>query len=362
MRRTAVDDETTPSHQPISTAQQPISTQEILQEPIADDDQVLEESSGDYSDPRHIARVCSHVRSIFRSVAHPVAIVTALAPESAGDSIGVSDGSFGGTQVGNEWEDALKPMRAMTISSLNTVSLDPTPVISFNVRVPSSTWDAIRVRRHFRVALLRATERGSEIAKLFSKGDAMEGYRLLLVGGSSVTLHKPGSLIRVTESAVQHKVNAKNIDPNPAPFIKSRAFTCYFDAELRPEQCVQVNDHIIVVADVRFVIKGTTALSRGNDKLFPALSYFNHQFVRPDRPLAASSITDEERLGSESRISEPPNGTTSIRKVRIGNSKGVKDKPSSEQNSAMDSSTFNGAQDVKEQHLLENLRIRRVSG
>ncbi|KAK0660659.1 Uncharacterized protein DIS24_g3292 [Lasiodiplodia hormozganensis] len=236
VRRTTVDDETTPSHQPISTAQQPISTQETLQEPIADDDKDLEEFAGDHSDPRHIARVCFLVRSIFRSVAHPVAIVTALAPETADDSIGVSDGSFGGTQVGDEWEDALKSMRAMTISSLNTVSLDPTPVISFNVRVPSSTWDAIRARCHFRVALLRATERGSEIAKLFSKRDAMEGYRLMLAGGSSVTLHQPGSLLRVTESAVQRKVIAKNIDPNPAPYIKSRAFLCFFDAELRPEQ------------------------------------------------------------------------------------------------------------------------------
>lgn len=313
----------------------------------------------DFSDPRHIARVCSLVRSTFRSVAHPVAIVTALAPESADDSIGVSDGSFGGTQVGNEWEEALKSMRAMTISSLNTVSLDPTPVISFNVRVPSSTWDAICARRHFRVALLRATERGSEIAKLFSKGDATEGYRRLLVGGSTVTLHQPGSLLRVTESAVQYKVTANNIDPNPAPYIKSRAFACFFDAELRPEQCVQVNDHIIVVADVRRVIKSSQAMTRGPDKRFPTLSYFNHKFVRPDRPLEASSITDEESLGSESPI---PKHSKAFRRVRISNSKEFKDKPSSKQNSAMDSSTVERAQVVKEQQLLESLRIRRLSG
>ncbi len=39
--------------------------------------------------------------------------------------------------------------RGLLVSSFNTVTLSPRPYVSFNIKLPSSTWDAIKASRHF---------------------------------------------------------------------------------------------------------------------------------------------------------------------------------------------------------------------
>ncbi|GME21893.1 putative oxidoreductase [Neofusicoccum parvum] len=242
---------------------------------------------------RERRRLQATVRSVFRSVPQPIAIVTALAE----DQIGSLDGS---TTLTSEYEEALKQMRAMTISSLNTVSLVPSPVVSFNIRVPSSTWDAIRVQSRFRIHLLKATERGSEIAESFARGDTHAGLIRQLKLNSTINLNRPGGILRLHGSTTEWRTVEANMDPNPAPYLRSAGVACCMLVELRPEACVEVNDHVIVVADVREVIGGDISMFKNNSvpgQRQPVLSYYNREFVRVDTPVSSpvsSPVQDPE--------------------------------------------------------------------
>ena len=82
-----------------------------------------------------------------RLVPHPVAIVTSSDPE-AGPS---------------------EEIRGATISSLNTVTLEPDAIVSFNLKTPSTTYDAINASSKFAVHLLADTGEAGGFAHRFVK-------------------------------------------------------------------------------------------------------------------------------------------------------------------------------------------------
>ncbi|OJD34687.1 putative oxidoreductase [Diplodia corticola] len=284
-RRSHRDDIATLSDEPR------ISSEEVVDIPaIGDSQEKLSEAEGQLWEP---ARLRSTIRNMFRSVAHPVAIVTAL--DESNDGGNSTDVSYG--DLSNDREQEIKKLRAMTVSSLNTVSLDPTPVISFNVRTPSSTWDAIRTQGRFRVTLLKATERATQLATMFAKGDSSEGYRALLSQGVEVYLSRPGGRLRLLAETVEWESNVNNVDPNPAPYIRSNSVAGCILADVLPEKCVQVNDHVIVVAEVNEVRGVTGEMTQADDiARSPTLSYFNHHYVRVDRPLMAETAWEKRSL------------------------------------------------------------------
>jgi flavin reductase (DIM6/NTAB) family NADH-FMN oxidoreductase RutF len=60
--------------------------------------------------------------------------------------------------------------RGITVSSFTTITLEPEPIISFNVKYPSETLSAIEQSRQFLVHVLEASEGGMSIADAFTKG------------------------------------------------------------------------------------------------------------------------------------------------------------------------------------------------
>ncbi|EXJ78120.1 hypothetical protein A1O3_09281 [Capronia epimyces CBS 606.96] len=89
-----------------------------------------------------------------RHVPHPVAVITA-------------------TDLSLSPEGGPKAWRGATVSSFNTVTLLPRPVISFNIKKLSSTFDAIRSSGHFYVHLLSEdAAEAHQIASKFTKGNA----------------------------------------------------------------------------------------------------------------------------------------------------------------------------------------------
>ena len=98
------------------------------------------------------------VRRLMRRVPHPVAIVT-----STDTSLAPNGGPEG-------W-------RGATVSSFNTVTLSaPSPIVSFNIKQLSSTYDAIRHSGKFRVHLLNTSDEAVEIATKFTKGNALSPF------------------------------------------------------------------------------------------------------------------------------------------------------------------------------------------
>ena len=69
------------------------------------------------------------IRMAMRKVPHPLMIITAAA----------------GSDQDSEYKGLL-------VSSFNTVTLDPEPFVSFNVKIPSSTYDAISKSGYFEVS------------------------------------------------------------------------------------------------------------------------------------------------------------------------------------------------------------------
>jgi flavin reductase (DIM6/NTAB) family NADH-FMN oxidoreductase RutF len=110
------------------------------------------------------------LKESMRRVPQPVAIITSA--ETYGDS---------------------KDFRGATISSFNTVSLDPEPIVSFNIGRQSSTFDAIKASERFWVHFLTLEQSAAELAQRFTRGNRrslfgdleMEG-RLLVAGGITV--------------------------------------------------------------------------------------------------------------------------------------------------------------------------------
>lgn len=100
-----------------------------------------------------------------RRVPQPVAIITATNTKTHSD------------ESPDDW-------RGATISSFNTVTLEPEPVISFNIKKPSSTLDAIEASGRLWVHLLTQTSSAIELADKFTKGHSKDLFQ-----GVSVSQH-----------------------------------------------------------------------------------------------------------------------------------------------------------------------------
>ncbi|KAK2768560.1 hypothetical protein FQN54_000416 [Arachnomyces sp. PD_36] len=92
----------------------------------------------------------SQIRTLMRLVPHPVSIITSTSTSTTSPSS--------------------SPYRGMTVSSFNTVTLSPIPIVSFNVKTPSETLNAIHSSGRFAVHLLAPKEGTAGLARLFSGG------------------------------------------------------------------------------------------------------------------------------------------------------------------------------------------------
>ena len=90
------------------------------------------------------------IRLAMRSMAQPVTIVTSQ-----------REGSVSGTHSSTQ---------GATLSTFTVVTLNPEPHISFSIKRPSSTLDAILKSRKFKVHLLSANEHGLTLANAFASG------------------------------------------------------------------------------------------------------------------------------------------------------------------------------------------------
>jgi flavin reductase (DIM6/NTAB) family NADH-FMN oxidoreductase RutF len=158
-----------------------------------------------------------YLRSALRQLTQPVALVTSIMPANS-----VNDASPGGP-------------RGVTVSSFCTVTLQPEPIISFNLRVPSRTWDAIKTSRDLQVSLLTASPEGAAAAHAFTLPyeRPYEPFERLESLGASV-----------------RTLSGRHGRPH---FVWDKAIYARVNANLLSNQCICVGDHMIVVAKVNHV-------------------------------------------------------------------------------------------------------------
>lgn len=153
------------------------------------------------------------MRGIMRCIPHPVVIIS----PSRDDASQASS------------EDAL----AMTVSSFNTVCIHPTPVISFNTKVPSRTLAEIEQSGgdflvHFLAPSSKAAALTHEFAGRFGNHAASAAY-------STGVEQRPKELGRAMRSMLR--------DGFDGLLARSKC-------RLMPEKTVEVGDHRILVAEV----------------------------------------------------------------------------------------------------------------
>ncbi|KAF2838529.1 hypothetical protein M501DRAFT_813569 [Patellaria atrata CBS 101060] len=125
-------------------------------------------------------------------------------------------------------------VQAMTVSSFTTVSLSPHAIISFNVKRPSRTLDAIlsREAKAFQVKVLSDTPAGAQIADLMVRGTATAAVQDLKASGFEFNLDPPHG----EESVLT---------------LKGPGIWGELSCNTLVHKCISVADHVIVVAVVR---------------------------------------------------------------------------------------------------------------
>ncbi|KAL2860869.1 flavin reductase family protein [Aspergillus lucknowensis] len=189
------------------------------------------------------------VRFLMRRVPYPVAIITSTDPTSTSTTNTISDS---GPEPSTRY-------RGMTVSSFNTVTLTPQPVISFNVRRPSETLNALLASGNFLVHLLSPTKDTAALARNFSRGNqnlTLDGCGFEFVGFTPSPHHLLSAVGR------EGKVNAA---PLPLPMLRRRKdaaatttksepetelFPFIFECRLLTNSVVDVYDHTIVVGTI----------------------------------------------------------------------------------------------------------------
>jgi flavin reductase (DIM6/NTAB) family NADH-FMN oxidoreductase RutF len=152
----------------------------------------------------------------------------------------------------------------VAVSSLSTVSLDP-PTISFNIKQPSKTLDAIRrAGGRFRVHFPAADRGGANIVDLFSRGNHQDAYTMRLRGLTNV--HLPGEYAR----AGRLRASASG-----APQILNDSVRAAMECTLTQEQTVA--DHVILVAKVDS-LESRRQGSQGDRTIL----YVDGSYMRPD--------------------------------------------------------------------------------
>ncbi|RHZ74715.1 hypothetical protein CDV55_109021 [Aspergillus turcosus] len=166
------------------------------------------------------------VRLLMRRVPYPVAIITATDPQGPVE----------------------KAFRGMTVSSFNTVTLHPSPVISFNVRRPSETLTALQSSGRFLVHLLAPTPATAALARDFSRGN----HNLALLSGKgdfefAQHVSADGSVTRPLPILRRRAISQTNTNTEESECVEDFPFV--FECQLNP-QGVEVYDHTIVVGTV----------------------------------------------------------------------------------------------------------------
>ncbi|EFX01007.1 putative oxidoreductase [Grosmannia clavigera kw1407] len=205
------------------------------------------------------------LRLLLRHLASSVVVCTALA--GAGDAQ-QQDDRPSGLPVG------------LTMSSFTSLSLYPSPVVSFNVAMPSRTEAAIAQTRHFMIHILSGDASGARVADVFRSGNA-----------------HPESTARALEASDCRLVwPPESLDPSsPAgqPFLCGPGVLFVLRCRLLDEPLrglVPVRDHVIVLGEVLEIIQGGADHVDSNGIPRVGLAYANRQYCQ----LPGANIPAEE--------------------------------------------------------------------
>jgi flavin reductase (DIM6/NTAB) family NADH-FMN oxidoreductase RutF len=151
--------------------------------------------------------------------------------------------------------------KGMTVSSFTTLTLTPSPIVTFNIRKPSQTLTAIATSCQFLIHILSATESGARVADAFTKGNRP---------GLDV-FHNPA--FRVLRR--QYSGTAQTLEP---PILAAEGITKVLRCELLKENgLVEIGDHVLVLGRVVGIIEPATGQAQ-QDAEQRGLCYLDREY------------------------------------------------------------------------------------
>ncbi|KAI1099814.1 flavin reductase like domain-containing protein [Jackrogersella minutella] len=109
--------------------------------------------------PQH--ELSQPMRAAMRQLPHPVVVITTL------------ENTRSLTKIEETLDEKIpRPIpRAMTVSSFTSLSIDPVPRVTFNITLPSTTYQALAKCGKFNAHILSGDEHGARVADLFTRGN-----------------------------------------------------------------------------------------------------------------------------------------------------------------------------------------------
>ena len=170
--------------------------------------------------------VAAHIQHLMRSAPNPLTAIISYSsreryrdnPPAASENEHIAPAP----EVGkNDGMGSLPKLAGLLVSSFNTVTLDPKPYVSFNIRLPSLTYEVIRASNGFTASGLK----DARVADAFVK--------------RSFTFKD-----RYSENLWAEWVDGDG------RLKRGKGGTWWMRCRLQGDKCVEVGDHIIVVAKV----------------------------------------------------------------------------------------------------------------
>ncbi|EXJ88500.1 hypothetical protein A1O1_05430 [Capronia coronata CBS 617.96] len=193
------------------------------------------------------------VRRLMRHVPYPVAVITA-------------------TDLSHSPEGGPEGWRGATVSSFNTVALLPRPVVSFNIKKISSTFDAIRSSGHFYVHLLSEdADEAHKIASKFTKGNA------------SYPFHDDSGELESFALVSDVRPDLKRMPPILHFEKESGDLVVPFRLHCRflQDKLVEIGDHVVLFGEVDHVFHDVGAFyDQSSDTPISCLVYVDGSYCR----------------------------------------------------------------------------------
>jgi flavin reductase (DIM6/NTAB) family NADH-FMN oxidoreductase RutF len=221
-----------------------------------------------------------------------------------------------------------KPYRGMTLSSFSSLSLSPEPVVTFNIRVPSSTLQAITIAKQFLIHILDASVEGARVADVFTKIFAKAPVPDTPYSGLSrspfefgkrenyfnverklVSAERRGkeSLIilpRLRGKGIRNVLRCEVLESSPSAGKRKVAGSIY--GEHRPSSgLLRVGDHVVVLARVVEILEGAGERDRDRRrdplKSDYGLTYADGKYLyrRVIPPSPKGNVPEKETRSSE---------------------------------------------------------------
>lgn len=181
------------------------------------------------NDLTFLAKVSNRTRIFMRSTPHPVTVIVARPPPPSLQPQTLEEEVKKGHEKANQptpnkpiFPEHWSPkITGLLVSSFNTVTLYPKPYVSFNIKIPSSTYSAILASEHFTATGLS----NAEVAKDFSKRTFLPGDRR----GEKVLYDMVGEGERLKEG---------------------KGGLWWMRCKFAKDKSVKVEDHVVVVGEV----------------------------------------------------------------------------------------------------------------